>query len=403
VNLYPYQLDYYHDNTNLDITLKSRKIGFTSGGIAPKSVRRCLMGIDQLLVSSSQRQSLELMKYVEIYIETVLKPTGTKLIKDTSTQKTFSNKKSIHCLPSSPNTVVSFTGDVRLDEYPLHKEDKRMFEAMLPTIVNSDSYQLSITGTPLGCSNMFYNIFTNQFDRYPDFKRNRITCWDAIKMGCNMNIDLIKRNFDEESFRQEFECEFIDESTSFFPYDLLKSCIDDDYTNVQGRSCMGIDIGRTNDRTGIAVATEQKEKYYLNKLETLANKDFNTQKFFIKQMYQEYGISSAYQDAGAIGYQIAEELEKELSGYKRCFTNQTVFMNDVVTFTKKLMEQGKFKFNEDRDLINDFHKVQKTVTVNNNISFRIERDKSGHGDRAIAVMLALYCFKENNNPGIFFV
>ena len=193
------------------------------------------MGIDQLLVSSSQRQSLDLMKYVEIYIETVLKPTGTKLIKDTSTQKTFSNKKSIHCLPSSPNTVVSFTGDVRLDEYPLHKEDKRMFEAMLPTIVNSDTYQLSITGTPLGCSNMFYNIYTNQFDRYPDFKRNRITCWDAIKMGCNMNIDLIKRNFDEDSFRQEFECEFIDESTSFFPYDLLKSCIDDDYVVIYTR------------------------------------------------------------------------------------------------------------------------------------------------------------------------
>ena len=403
MKLYPYQLAYYHDVTNLDITLKSRKIGFTSGGIAPKAVRRCLMGIDQLLVSSSQRQSLELMKYVEIYIETVLKPTGTKLIKDTSTQKTFSNKKSIHCLPSSPNTVVSFTGDVRLDEYPLHKEDKRMFEAMLPTIVNSDMYQLSITGTPLGCSNMFYNIYSNQFDRYPDFKRNRITCWDAIAMGCNMNIDLIKRNFDEESFRQEFECEFIDESTSFFPYDLLKSCIDDDYTNIQGRSGMGIDIGRTTDKTGIAICTENKDKFYLTNLLTLSNKDFDTQKTTIKQLYQEYGVSQCKQDKGAIGYQLSEELEKELSGYEGVFTNQINFMADVVTFTKKLMEQGKFKFNENRDLINDFHKVQKVITSNNNTTFRIERDKSGHGDRAIAVMLALYNFKEDNEPNMFFL
>ena len=109
------------------------------------------------------------------------------------------------------------------------------------------------------------------------------------------------------------------------------------------------------------------------------------------------------QDKGSIGYQLSEELEKELSGYEGVFTNQINFMADVVAFTKKLMEQGKFKFNEKRDLINDFHKVQKVITSNNNTTFRIERDKTGHGDRAIAVMLALYCLKENSEAGIFYI
>ena len=102
--------------------------------------------------------------------------------------------------------------------------------------------------------------------------------------------------------------------------------------------------------------------FYLTNLLTLSNKDFDTQKTIIKQLYQEYGVSQCKQDKGAIGYQLSEELEKELSGYEGVFTNQINFMADVVTFTKKLMEQGKFKFNENRDLINDFHKVQKVIT-----------------------------------------
>jgi phage FluMu gp28-like protein len=411
MKLYPYQLDYYNSVANLDIILKSRKIGFTSGGIAPKAVRRCLggkneqgivkNGIDQLLVSSSQRQSDELMKYVEIYIENILKPRGLKLIKDTSETKIFSNQKAIHCLPSSPNTIRSFTGDVRLDEFALHRDDERMFEAMFPTIVNSDEYQMSITSTPLGCLNMFYKIFTNQLSKYPDFLRTRIDCWQAIEMGCKMNIEMIKRNFDEESFKQEFECEFLDESTSHFPFDLLKSCIDE-YGHKNGKSHMGIDIGRTNDKTAIAVTTEENDIYYLNGLETLSNKKFSIQKMTIKEMHQRYGIDKTKQDKGAIGYQLSEELEDELMNYEGVFTNNAVFMGAVVSFTKSLMEQGKFKFNENVGLMNAFHKVKKVVTKSNNITFVIERDKEGHGDEAVATMLALYNFKDNIQPGVFF-
>lgn len=398
MKLYPYQKEYYSRGNNFDITNKSRQIGFTSGCYAPKAVKRALLGIDQLLVSSSQRQSNKLMSYCELYIDNILKKRGVKLIKDSATQKTFSNGKSIYCFPSKPETVRGFPGDVRLDEFALHKDDERILEALLPSISSNSKYQLSIGSTPLGCKNMFYDIFTNT-NKYPDFLRNQINCWEAIKLGCNMNIEKIKRNFDEESFRQEFECEFIDETTSFFPYELLKSCVSE-YDNIRGRSFMGVDIGRTNDRTGIAVSTEGKDAIYLSRLEILERKDFDTQKFYIKQIFQDNAISGAMQDKGSIGYQISEELEKELYNYKGVFTNQTNFMNDVVTFTKKLMEQGKFKFNEDRDLINDFHKVKKVVTINNNVSFRIERDKTGHGDRAVAVMLANYQFKDDNEPDI---
>ena len=394
--LYKYQSDYAKYLDNFDVTNKSRQIGFSSA-IAWKSIKRCLSGnIDQLLVSSSQRQANKLMSYVETVLRNVYFPLGIKLRKDTATQKTFPNGKSIYCFPSKPETVRGFPGDVRIDEFALHKDDKKMFEALLPSITSNCKYQLSICSTPLGQNNMFHDIMVNEI-KYPDFLRTTITCYDAIRMGCNMNLEIIKRNFDEESFKQEYECEFVDESTSFFPYELLKSCIEE-YTEIKGVSFIGVDIGRTSDKTGIATVTESKDKFYLNGLEVLSNKDFDTQKFTIKQIYQNYSANGLFVDKGAVGYQIAEELEKELYNAVGVFTNQVNFMKDVVTFTKKLMEQGKFKFREDRDLINDFHKVKKVITPSNNISFKIERDKTGHGDRAISTMLALYGFKKDDVP-----
>lgn len=401
MKLYEYQKEYYNRAANFDITNKSRKIGFSSCCIAPKSVRRVLMGIDQLLLSASQRQSNELMRHVEVYIDNVLKPSGMKLLKDTSELKIFPNGKAIHCLPSKPETVRGFKGDVRLDEFSLHREDEKIFEAMLPTIVNNKAYQLSVVSTPLGCQNMFHELMTNT-PKYPDFVRSTIDCYEAIRQGATLNIEAVKRNYDEESFRQEFECEFIDESTSYFPYDLLKSCIED-FKPKQGKTNMGIDIGRTTDRTGIAVITEDSGIHYLSLLETLHNKGFDTQKELISKYYKEYGCSRGLQDKGSIGYQLSEELEKQLSGYEGVFTNQVQFMQDVVTFCKMLMEQGKLKYQEDRELINDFHKIKKIISPSNNTTFRIERDKSGHGDRAIAVMLALYAFKSNNSLKMAFV
>ena len=142
MKLYPYQKEYANRESNFDITNKSRQIGFSSGAIAYKSIKRVLTGIDQMLVSSSQRQSNRLMSYCNLYIERVLKKLGVKLLKDTETQKTFPNNKSIYCFPSKPETVRGFPGDVRIDEFALFKDDKKMFEALLPSISSKAHYQL---------------------------------------------------------------------------------------------------------------------------------------------------------------------------------------------------------------------------------------------------------------------
>ena len=87
MELYSYQKEYVNRKSTFDITNKSRQIGFSSCCIAVKSIDRCLAGYDQLLVSSSQRQSNKLMSYVETLLSHTLKKGKIKLLKDTTTQK----------------------------------------------------------------------------------------------------------------------------------------------------------------------------------------------------------------------------------------------------------------------------------------------------------------------------
>jgi len=393
MKLYPYQTEYANRLSTFDITNKSRQIGFSSGAIAYKAVKRCYFdNINQMLVSSSQRQSNKLMSYIEKWITKFYVKNGVKLVKDSTTVKEFDNGKAIYCLPSNPETIQGFDGDVRIDEFALHKEDKKIFEGLLPTITSNTNFQLSISSKPLGQGNMFYTVYTDLYG-YPDFVRTKIDCYDAMRMGCKMNLDIIKRNFDEESFRQEFECEFVDEATSYFTYELLKNCVSDyDTEALKGKTCIGIDIGRSHDLTAVAVFVEVLDTLYLKRLEVLKNTNFVSQKEIISGIIQDEQPLKVLIDKGAIGMQLAEDLERDFLQVEGVqFTVN--FKNELVTNCKKVMEQGKFKMYEDRKIINAFHKIKRTVTSSNNINFDSNRDSDGHSDESWACMLACYALR----------
>ena len=387
MRLYPYQKSFVNSDARFEVHNKSRQIGFTES-YGYRSVKRAYKyEINQLIVSSSQRQSNHAMSYVEKWLNLYRGRYGLKLTKDSATEKRLSNGKSIYCLPSKPETIRGFNGDVLIDEYALHKEDDKIYEALLPSIVKSSKYKISICSTPLGQSNMFYEIMTD-LAKYPDFKRSTINCYDAIKQGCTMDIDTIKRNMDEESFRQEFMCEFIDEQTSYFPYELLKSVIKDYNEHaLKGKNYGGIDIGRTKDRYAFGVVNKS-DKYRLKALEVLHNKKFSVLFDTSCRMIEENDLEVCYVDKGLIGMQLAEELEDKYPSIVLGVQFTNMFKNELATYTKKLIENKDFEMYEHRDLISALHKIKKTVTPSNQVNFDSKRDEKGHADEGWAVMLA---------------
>ena len=74
-----------------------------------------------------------------------------------------------------------------------------------------------------------------------------------------------------EDFQQEFEGKFVDETYSFFPYELILPCTNDELvlydepTSVrtpEGRIVAGFDVGRTRDRSELAVFEEIEGRFH---------------------------------------------------------------------------------------------------------------------------------------------
>jgi phage FluMu gp28-like protein len=409
--LYPFQKELVNRNNKLEINVKARQLGY-SFSFAYKCLKRGLtLSNNQLIVSASQRQSNVVMGYVEKFWRNFKLLPSTKNIKmvvDSRTEKQFklSDGKlvSINCLPAKSETIQGFPGDVFLDEFALYKNDKAVLECIMPSITHG--YNLTISSKPLGRNNMFFNIYHNIDNRFPDYKRYGLNIYQAIEQGLvgkgrlPIDIEVIKRNMDEGSFRQEYLLEFTDDSSSYFPYRLIRNCVDD-YGKIQGESFMGVDVGRTKDRTAIYVVTKFNDNFYITASEVLNNTPFDEQKAVIKQMFYESNVQKVKIDKGAIGYQLAEELEKEINAEGVMFGNPVKV--DLCTNAKKIMEQKRLHITDDRDLISDIHSIQKQVTSNNLVQFNSPRDEKGHGDRAWALFLALSCATYSNEIKIGFV
>lgn len=394
-----YQKKVFLDNNKFIAVLKSRQIGMTTL-LAYLALNNVVKGISSIIVSASQRQSLNVMSMIDKIVEDVIKNTNITIKNSTKTEKRFSNGAYLIALPSNPRSIRGFTGTVILDECAIMPEADEIYTSVLPTITTNPKYQLIVSSTPLGQSGLFYNIWTDE-TKYRNYSRHKINIYDAIKDGLKVDIDVLKNNYDEESFRQEFLCEFIDESTAYYPFELIKKSITEfEPDKLKGEYYIGLDIGRTTDRTAIVTLCKTGNTFYLADIMTMKNYSFDEQHSAILNTIEKYNPVEVYGDKTGLGMQLMEQLENENGRVKGfTFTNQSKI--DLFTNMKKMFEKGKIKMNNDDDVIRQLHSVRKSVSFGNSVKFDLKRDKSGHSDIVVGLGLALLCAKEVSEPSIY--
>lgn len=391
MKFYPYQKAFVDDGSRLRIINKSRQIGF-SFIISYEAVRTAYrIGQNVLLASSSQRQSNELNQKCRAWVDVFKKfDTSLKLTSESKSELGIQKGGRIHTLPSNPKTVRGFTGHVYLDEFALHKDQREIYKALFPSITRG-KLRLTITSTPLGQSDLFHEIFSDK-DRYRDFSRHQIDIFQAVEMGLDVDLDFIRNNTDDETFRQEYGCEFIDEVLSFFPYDLIRERIGE-ISAVTGQNIMGVDIGRKRDLTVIYILTKVGEFYFTRDIIVARNMKFDDQRSLISQKIYEFGVERGAIDATGMGAQLGEELHDEFYFIEPVEFNQNN-KEHIVTTAKKIFEKGKIQIPDDRDLIADIHSIKKKITPAGNVVFDADRTDKGHADRFWALGLGLYAGEE---------
>ena len=184
--------------------------------------------------------------------------------------------------------------------------------------------QLSGCSTPLGRRGIFWEIGTEELRRYPHHTRHDVPWW-ACRFFCRdlagaqreapdlpteervarFGTQSIIEKLDSlplEDFQQEFECRFVDESYSFYPYDLILPCtseelvLADDVTDIKvgdGRLVAGFDVGRTRHRSELALFEDRDGRMVCRLLRRYDQVPFPEQEADLRRLLEHLPVAGS--------------------------------------------------------------------------------------------------------------
>lgn len=396
--LMPYQTKAVCDPAPFKIFNKARQIGFSEFVLAFGGWLDVFRGEPVYFVSRTQDQSTYLMdkfyKWGKFFAACGL---PLKFEYESKTEaKIFG--VDVKALSSNAAGDEGYTGHVKLDEFALFEDDRRIYDAIVPTI--GTGFTLTICSRPLGQSNLHYDIFTNK-DKYPTFSRHEVSIYDAVEQGFKVDIEQIANLFGgttSDSFRELYCCEFIDESTAFLSYELLRDCIGEKAKQI-GDLYLGVDIGRKKDLTVCYLLNKLGDKKYTELIEVMEKTAYNTQERFIVDLVKTRKVRGGGVDDGGIGSQLAENVKRSCYQIEPVrFTNQS--KEEMAYGLRSAFESHAIQIPDDPVLINDLHSIKKTVTRANNVRFDAERSDEGHADRFWALAIANQSTNHKDGPSL---
>lgn len=373
------------------------------------SLRRVLRGLarrrNQIILSAGERQSREVMEKVRQHCRALKiwsEWRGYGFYGGTSFRQLevrLPGGVRIIGLPANPMTARGFTGDVFLDEFAMHQDDGAIWAALFPTLLRGEG-ELDVASTPRGRKNIFYRLQEN-----PQLRRQTVTLEDAVSQGLDVDAAAMREGIgDELAWRQEFCCEFADESTSFMTHALIRSCQDPrlnvavDWPCLQRRGAAiyaGIDVGRYRDLTAIWLWERLGDTFVARGIETLQAAPFGEQEATIGRILEQRGVRRCCIDATGLGLQLAERLAVRFGEHRVervMFTR--ALKSELAGSVRVLAERGLLRIPADEAIVNDWHAIERIVTSGGHVRFDADRSSGGHADRFWAAALGIHAADE---------
>lgn len=156
----------------------------------------------------------------------------------------------------------------------------------------------------------------------------------------------VRADTPEALYRQEYECEEIDNATGVFRFS--KDIVTGTWS--QGQVQLGVDLAKTQDWT--VITPFNIETFEVGTQIRFNNLDWNIQKARIAAEYFRHGRGKVLLDATGVGSPILDDLRLEglnVEGF--VFTEQS--KKELLTHLAILLEQGKIKLPKDEGLLSE--------------------------------------------------
>ncbi|MCC7292243.1 MAG: hypothetical protein IT449_09310 [Phycisphaerales bacterium] len=384
-----------------------------------KSLRRVLRGLvrgrNQIFLSAGQRQCRELMDKARQHCQAL------KIAADfrefggfdglcvRRMEISLPGGVRIIGLPAQPQTARGFTGDVLLDEFAMHAHDRDLWAALFPTLLRGDG-ELDVASTPRGRGNVFYDLSLNE-----RFSRSLVTLPQAVQQGLRVNVDDVRRAMgDEELFRQEFLCEFLDETTAFLTHAQIAACEDaacipatraSELAEGRRDLAVGVDVGRKRDLTVMWVLAVEAQASLGSQpagvaarpccrtvgLIELGGVPFAAQYSLLSELLRLPRVRRCCIDAGGVGMALAEEAVRAFGEHRvEAVTFTPMLKSQLALGLRRAIEERRIILPEDPRIRSDFHSVERGVTASGALHLSAPRSDQGHADRFWSAALALH-------------
>jgi len=427
----PYQARWIRDNSRLKLMEKSRQIGL-SWSTAYRLDRECSKRDALFDWWVSSRDELQARLFIEDcksfagILQIAATDLGMQVLEDgkhSAHVLQFANGKRIHSMSSNPDAQAGKRGGRCLDEFALHRENRKLWAIAYPGITWGGN--MEIISTHRGTDN-FFNLLVQEIKENGNPKNislHTVTLQDALDQGF---LDKLKSKlpaeapqqgmdaaayFDfiragcasEEDFQQEYMCEPADDSTAFLPYDLIDPCTVASGWKQPPEECagdlyIGVDVGRQHDLTVFWILERSGAMLQTRAVIEMKDTPFAIQEERLWKLLELPNVRRCCMDGTGLGMMLAENAQRRF-GYKVESVTFTQQSKERLAYPLRArFEDQSLRIPNDKKIIADLRAVKKIQSAGGNVRFAADRGTNGHADRFWALALAIDAATQNAAP-----
>jgi hypothetical protein len=375
--------------------------------------------IESLIISSTQRQSMIMFDYCISTInanpllrEMLQRPGSTRTVIKLKTP--LSGK--LIALPCSPNKLRGYHPDwIFLDEASIVPSDMITSEIML--MLTKPNVGFIMSGTPLAFDHVFRKAFL-------DTKRYSIHHYssDSSPLVSKPQLTEWREMMTKEEWQREIDALWVETTQTFFPMDLIASCINPELDNpastnkyieelesinpfqqVRRHYFAGLDLGKQVDHSVLAVVELKDKKLVrlVHKRQFPLGTPYPEVIAYTAKAHQTFDFVGIYVDKTGVGDAVVDEMENiDIPDVKGVFFTD-VEKENMLNFLKLLMEKKQLQIHgADKQLIAQINEQQyeyiKPKTAQERIHLSFHHPRGRHDDQLYALVLACYASKEAN-------
>ena len=414
-----------HRDQRTRIILKSRQIGATWFFAREAFIDALLTGRNQIFISASKAQAHVFKQYILQFVRDTV---GVELRGDPIE---LFNGATLYFLGTNYRTAQSYHGNLYVDEFfwipgfeqlnkvasgmAMHKKWRKTYFST-PSAMSHEAYPFwsGERHTKLrGKSNALKMDVSHKALREGKLCSDKIwrqivTIYDAEAGGCDLfDIDELKNfEYTEDEFNNLLLCQFIDDTKSVFPLQLLQRCMMDsweEWTDYKPHAArpfgnkavwIGYDPSDTGDKQGcvvIAPPSVPGGKFRVLERIQFQNPDYQVQANEIKRLTEKYNVEYIGIDVTGMGRAVFQLVQLFFPAATPISYSVEV-KTEMVLKMQNVMRNGRLEFDAGFiDLAQSFMSIRKVITPSGRqATYASGRTQAvGHADLAWATMNAI--------------